>query len=530
MKYADKIFFNGRIHTMDKDYRVVEALAIKEDSILKVGSSGEILKLKGDRTNVYDLKGKAIIPGIIDTHAHIFWAGVSELYEKLFVPRSIEELLSYVDKKAREIPKGEWIHLKNIYPTRLKEYRYPTIEELDRVSPNHPVFIDGAYAGRVNSYALKHIGLEREASIGKIIDKVRKSIVSRKFDLKDHKEGIKNIQRKYNAFGITSIIDGSSSDIGIKAINELYYEDQLDIRLSFTHVTENKENTVENIKRLESFIKIPKKWGRLDFLKITLDGGILTGTSYMRNPYIDNIDIFEIDEGFKGLINYDTVSIEKFIDIAYKKGYQMTAHCIGDGALDILLKSYSNYQQTNDIRGRRFSIIHGDFTDDSALIAIKKLGLSLLFQPAWHFKDAYILKKVLDEETFQNFLPYKKYIDFNIAAAAGSDHMVKYDSLLSQNPYNPFWGMYNMITAKTMDGHIIGEEYSVDRDEALKFYTSKASYVTFDEDVKGSLEAGKLADFSVLSKDYFTCPLEEIPNITSVHTIVGGRTVYSSCN
>lgn len=528
MHVPDRLFINGRIYTMDSKNTVVEALAIQGDTIRAVGSNEDILKLRGSKTEVVDLGGRAVIPGLIDSHTHIFWTGVSELYGELFIPESVEELIEYVECRTKELSKGEWIHLKNVYPTRLKEYRYPTTEELDAVSPDHPVFVDGAYAGRANSYAMEIAGIDKATPTRKAIAAIKECIKERELTLEDHKKGIQNIQAGYNKFGITSVVDGISSEVGIKAANELYSEDELSVRMTFTKVVGNRDTAADEMENFKEAIELPDKWGKLAFMKIMLDGGILTGTSYMRRPYIDNIGIFGMEDGFRGIINQDAKSVEGFIDVAYREGYQMTAHCIGDGALDVLLKAYMGYQEMEDIRNRRFSIIHGDFTDDQALKTIKDLGLVLLFQPAWHFKDAAILKEVLDEETFEYFLPYSKYVDMDIAAAAGSDHMVKYDPLLSQNPYHPFWALYNMVTGNTLEGDPIGERYKINREDALRFYTLGGAYATFDENIKGSLEPGKLADFAVLSEDYFTCPDENIPNIKSVHTVIGGKTVYSS--
>lgn len=526
MQVPDKLFINGTIYTMDKENRIVQALAVEGDTITAIGSDEEILKLKSVNTEVIDLKGRTVIPGLIDSHAHILWTGVSEVDGEMFIPQSIDELLNYVREMTSTLPDGEWIHLKNVYPTRLKEHRYPTVEELDRVSPSHPVFVDGAYAGQANSCARKVVGLSGGTPSLNAISLIKKHIREPLYDIEDYKRGIQNIQREYNKLGITSIVDGISNEIGVKAAGKLCNEGELSVRLTFTKVVGSKETAIDEMARFENIIDMPYKWGRLAFMKILIDGGILTGTSYMRRPYQDTLGMFGMEEGFRGIANHDTESVMGFIDAAYKSGYQMTAHCIGDGALDILLNGYQRYQDMEDIRDRRFSIIHGDFTDDKALDIIKDLNLILLFQPAWHFKDAAILKEMLDEETFSYFLPYSKYVDKGIYGAAGSDHMVKYDPLLSQNPYHPFWALYNMVTGNTIEGEPIGEMWKISREDALRFYTIGGAYATFDENIKGTLEPGKLADFAVLSDNYFTCPEKNIPQITSLLTVVGGVCVY----
>lgn len=513
---------------MDKYDTVAQAMSISGDTITRIGSNEEVLKNNNDNAEIVDLHGKTVIPGLIDSHTHILWAATSELNGELFIPQSIEELLDYVRERTKELPEGQWIHLRNTYPTRLKEYRYPTIEELDKVSPRHPVFVDGAYAGRANSYALKKAGICKNTPASAMIPAIKRCLKERPMSIQEYKQGIKNIQTEYNRLGITSVIDGISDLVGVQAINELYDEGQLNVRIVFSKVVSQAKGACDDMKTFKSHISLPHKWGKLSFLKVMIDGGILTGTSYMRRPYNDKIGIFDMPEGFRGIINHDVKELIEFIDVAYNEGYQMSAHSIGDGALDVLLSAYMEYGRKRDMTDRRFSIIHGDFTDDLTLNTIKALNLILLFQPAWHFKDANILSKLLDHETMESFLPYAKYVDKGIYAAAGSDHMVKYHPLLSQNPYHPFWALYNMITRNTIDGRVIGGEQSIDRKEALKFYTWYGAYASFDEDKKGSLETGKLADFAILSKDYFTCPVDDIPKIKSLFTVVGGNIVIDT--
>ncbi|MFO7154011.1 MAG: amidohydrolase [Caldicoprobacter oshimai] len=524
---ADKVFYNGIVYSMDQKSRVAQGLAVSGNTIIAVGSNQEVLSLRGPHTQVYDLKGKAVIPGLIDTHTHLFWAAVSELDGELFIPESIEQLLEYIRVKAIQLPKGEWIYLPNTYPARLKEHRYPTIDQLDEVAPHHPVFIDGVYSGRANSCALRMAGIKEGANASSTLSALRKCIKRREYDLADCKEGIKILQRRYNEMGITSVVDGASNELGIKALCQLYRQKELSLRVACTLVVSDADKVEEEAKKYSNIVDIPSEWVKLSFIKIMLDGGILTCTAFMKQGYGNAAFAFDIPEGYRGVINYNSSQIIPFIDRAYEFGYQMSAHCIGDGALQVLLEAYRIYNEKfNDITDRRFSIIHGDFTDDAALDMIKFLKLVLLFQPAWHFKDAGFINEMLSKDVMDIFLPYSKYVEKGIHAAAGSDHMVKYDPLMSHNPYNPFCALYNMLTRRTYDGHVIGEEHCIDREQALRFYTEKAAYATFEEDKKGCLKAGKLADFVVLSKDYFECPVEDIPSINALLTVVGGKVVF----
>ncbi|HHV97865.1 MAG TPA: amidohydrolase [Clostridiaceae bacterium] len=546
-KTPSSIFYNGFIYTLNDKNDIYGAMAVQDGKIVALGTDDEILALKGQNTEVYDLKKHVVIPGLIDTHAHIFRVGLSELREEKFIPTSITELLNYIKEKVKLIKPGEWLYFPNTYPTRLKEYRFPTLEELDSAAPNNPVYVDGAYAGQANSYLLRLLNIDenspdpengkfiRDPQTGKLTgllfrcgNIVKKVMVQDNYNIEDIKNGFLNIQSKYNELGITSVIDPMTNENDIRALNELYEEGKLSLRTVLTGLVTSTDSATDYLEKLKSLVETPAEWGKLSFCKVMIDGGILTGTSYMRKPYNDTLGVFGIKfEGFRGIVQYDAFQLKDFINIAYDTGLQMTAHCIGDAAVDLFLDAYEAFNKENDITEKRYSIIHCDFSDDQTLKRIKKLNLSILFQPMWHYMDGDILNKVLDSNTMNTFLPYRKYVEIDIHAASGSDHMIKYDSLRSQNPYNPFHALYNMVTRKTRFGNVIGGEYCISRYDAIKMYTGKASYVSFDENIKGTLEVGKVADFAVLSQDYFNCPEEEIKNIFSVMTVVGGKVVHS---
>ncbi len=546
-KCPDKIFYNGIIHTMSPGNRICEAMAVSDGKITAIGTDEEILALKKTETRLYDLKKHTVIPGLTDTHTHVFRVGLSELKQEVFIPSSVEELLEYTRLKAQTLPPGEWIYFPNTYPTRLKEYRFPTLEELDNAAPNHPVYVDGAYAGQANSYALRMAGIDEntpQPPAGKIMkDKatgkpngllflcgnlVKKHMKPGSHSFEDLKKGIINFQERYHRLGITSVIDGITEKEDIEAVNELYNQGSLNLRIVYTALVSSGMNASEYAEELREAVKTPSHWAKLRFLKVLLDGGILTGTAYMRRPYRDQIGVFGIDiEDFRGIVNYNSEQLVEIIATAYELGLQMTAHSIGDAATDVLLDAYETYARHHDITDRRFSIIHGDFTDRKTLERIRALNLTLLFQPAWHYRDGHILSKVLDEDVIRSFLPYRCFVGQGIMAAAGSDHMIKYDPIKSQNPYNPFIALYNMVTRKTEKGEVIGGDQTISREDALRMYTVNAAYATFDETYKGTLEAGKAADFAVLSHDYFNCPPDEIPEITSVLTVVDGKIVHN---
>jgi predicted amidohydrolase YtcJ len=192
----------------------------------------------------------------------------------------------------------------------------------------------------------------------------------------------------------------------------------------------------------------------------------------------------------------------------------------------MLLDAYESTNQVSPINDLRFSIIHGNFYTDEAIERCANMGVIADIQPAWFYKDADAMRYILGEERIKTFLPARSMIDGGMILNGGSDHMVKFDSYSSINPFNPFLGMWILITRTTENGTVICPEEAISREEALKLYTINNAFGTFDEKIKGSIEPGKLADMIVISLNYLTCPVDSIRNIQVECTILGGKVIY----
>ncbi len=535
---ADIVFFNGKIYTMDEKNTVAEALAAKDGKLVYVGKTADAMRFVSEKTRKVDLKGRAVIPGMTDTHCHILRAGLSELRAPIFMPRSVKELLEGVRERAGRLAPGRWIYLRNIYPTRLEEHRFPTLAELDAAAPDNPVFADGAFAGQANSCALKILGISDDSIIrdssgkptGLILDpgyQIRRFEPVAEYTDEERCLALEKMSAQYNRYGITAAVEGMTSEDVVETVNRLYGKGKLNIRLSYTCLVKSDKEAAQAVKRLRDTVKTPEQWAKLSFLKVMVDGGILTGTSFMRDPYEDREGVFGINiPGYRGLVRLNSDEIAAVARVAARENLQMTAHAIGDAAVDLMLEAYQKVDRDHHVRDRRFSIIHCDFTEKATLEKIRDMGIQIFFQPAWHFKDAVVLGKVLNKRTMDSFMTYRDYVEMGISAAGGSDHMIMHDSMLSQNPYNPFMALYNMVTRKTEDGAVVGAEQRITREQALRMYTVAGAYATFDEDKRGMLREGMYADFAVLTRDYFQCEEEEIPGIESELTVVNGRVVY----
>jgi len=549
---ADLILTNGKIVTVDQNFTIGQAVAVSGDKIIAVGTDKKIMRYTGDDTRIIDLKGKTVIPGIIESHLHPETASLSELEEEIPDVHRIDELLGWIKSQTGIKAKGEWIIFPKFFSTRLIELRQPTLAELDKIAPFHPVFLDGSYGGMINTAAMRqsgittktdHPGILRDKKTGLPTGLIRASAFNllkrparKELTYQDVNDALQSMFKRYNRYGITSIFSGSGSSETVDRYREMHENNKLTVRilqnigLQTTRDNITKEGVLEKLKTLPFVTGDGDEWVRIGPLKIILDGGILTGTAFMREPWGDKArEIFGIeDPAYKGVLNYTREEVAAIVKAANELNWSFTAHSTGGGGVDLLLDVYQEVNLIKPIKERRFSIIHGNFFTEEAIVKMKELGVYANVQPAWFYKDADAMEYILGKERIKTFHPNRSMIDAGVIINGGSDHMVKWDANTSINPYNPFLGMWTMITRTTERGSVILPSEAITREEALKIYTINNAFASFEESIKGSIEPGKLADMVVLTDDILTCPADRIKNIESVMTFVGGNIVYSS--
>jgi predicted amidohydrolase YtcJ len=553
---ADIVLYNGKVLTVDKKFTIAQAVAIKKDRIIAVGTNKQILALaKKGKTEQVDLNGKTVVPGLIESHAHLQEAAESDYLEKLPTPDSVDALLKYVAEKVKTLKEGEWIVFEKTFPTRFKERRFPTLQELDTVAPKNPIVIDGLYAGQANSYAMKIAGVDKntpQPKAGVIVkDPATGELTGlflrcqalilknypgmRKLTHEERMDAIRKLVALYNQLGVTSVIEGLSWQNGIAAYNELYSRGELGVRMTYNFmpdiVKKSKEEIINQVKAIQQLVKTPDTWGRIGFVKAWIDGGILTGTARMREAYGAKGPLHKKvyghkDSDFKGVVIFDQATYAKAAEAAYELNLQMTAHCVGDGGLDVLLGAYKQVDAVHPIKGRRWAVIHGDFTDEASLQWMADHGVVLIGQVAWLYKDGALLSQVLTERTIKTFYPFKTMERIGVVASGGSDLMIKWDPIKAVNPYHPWVAMHALVTRQVENDGVLVPEERISRESALRQYTINGAYVSFSEGFKGSIEVGKAADLVVLNKDYLACPVDEIKEIHALRTIVGGKTVH----
>lgn len=547
----DMILMNGKIITVDPDFTIAEAVAIRNDKIVAVGSNAEVMKSAGGKTRIIDLKGKAVIPGIIDSHTHPESASVSELEGEIPDLHTVTELLDWIKRQAELKGKNEWITHPKLFFTRLNELRQPALVELDKVAPDNPVFLNGSFGGMINSAAMHisditnetvHAGLIRDKLTGRLTGFIRASafpllkLPQEKVLTTDEKlDALESMLRRYNRLGITSVTSGAGDFKSYDIYKNLHRKNRLTVRV-YQNILLDPDRLhsltmlLDSLRTCGYVTGFGDEWIKTGALKIVLDGGILTGTAYLEEPWGNKAcDIFGIeDTNYRGVINYTREEVKKIVKTAAELDWKFTAHITGGGGVKLLLDVIDEVNREVSVKDRRFSIIHGNFFSPDAIRKMSELGVYADLQPAWFYRDADAMLFILGEGRIKDFHPYRSLVDAGVLINGGSDHMVKWDASTSVNPYNPFLAMWTMISRTTQKGNVIHPEEAITREDALRIYTINNAYASFDETLKGSIESGKLADIAVLSDDILTCPVGRIRDIESDMTLVGGKIVYAS--
>jgi predicted amidohydrolase YtcJ len=541
------VYYNARVITVDKKSSILQAFAVAGDKFEAAGSNREILDLAGPETERVDLKGKTVIPGINEGHAHPYQAYLSEREGKIPNVPCLADLFEWISDQTRKKKKGEWISVWRIYATRLADLRLPSREELDKLAPEHPVFLNAAFGGVVNTMALKessitdktdHPGVLRDRKTGKLTGVLHRSAFGLLKDAPSayrpgpgDPEAFKRLVNRYNSVGITSASDTLIYDDQLDLFNKMNQDRTLNLRLYLNYcpaVLKKGGEVRAAIDRIGFKTKKGDEWVRFGQYKTYIDGGILTGTSFLRQPWGKKAQaVFDIiDPTYRGVCNYKLPELIDVIEAAYERGCNFICHVTGDGGNDLLLDAYEAVHKKHDISDMRFDLLHGNFFPNEILERCKAMNVLLDIQGIWFYKDYEAMKSVLGEERLADFHTYRNMWDKGLVICSGSDHMCKLDPDTSINPYNPWLGMYALTTRTTEKGNTVQPGEVLSRMEALQSYTINNAYKSFEEDIKGSIEPGKLADFAVLEKDFLTCSDEELKNMQVETTVVGGRVVY----
>ena len=550
---ADLILHGGKVATVDSRFSIHQAIAIRDGRILEVGRDRAVLKHRGSRTEMVNLEGRLVVPGLMDSHTHPTEASLTEFDHPIAEMESIQDVIDYLAARAKVVKPGDWISLQQVFITRLREQRYPTRAELDRAAPEHPVIFRTGPDASLNSLALKLSGIDRDfkvsdggagfvekdARTGEPTGILRncsrfvpvKSSARQPTDEEKRKRLIE-LFRDYNSVGLTTICDRDANVEEVELYKKLRAGGQLTLRLAvsadvpYLGPMETIQARIRDIGA-DPLHQTKDDWLRIIGIKTFLDGGMLTGSAYMRQPWGVS-DIYAItDPNYRGVLFIPKERLLPMVRTTVEAGLQFTAHSVGDGAVHALLEVYEELSKELPVRATRPSITHANFLSREAVETAARLGVMLDIQPAWLHLDTRTLVKQFGYDRLRYFQPLRSLFKAGAVAGGGSDHMQKVGSLRAINPYNPFLGMATAVTRKArwFEGRLHPEE-ALTREQALRFYTVNNARLLFAEERTGSLEPGKLADLAVLDTDILKCPEEKIAGTRVLRTYVGGRLVH----
>ena len=521
---ADTVLVNGKIVTVDSRSSIREALAVRDGKIEAVGSTGEIRKLAGPRTRVIDLAGRTVIPGLIDSHLHAIRAALSFSTEVNWIgASSLTEALGRIHEASQTRKPGAWLIVAGGWNVRqFRENRRPTQAELIAAAPENPVYVQLAYGWVMLTPAglqALHIAgdadvprggkLERDAA-GNLTGAVtgNQAAISALFDrlpkptFAEQVDGTRKFFRELNRLAMTGVVDPQGNNLtpaDYGALFQVWRAHQLTVRVAYSLGPGPDLAEFQTLTRL-----LPMGFGD-DLLHFNGLGESVTAGMY-NNDHPTEAEKQQYYE------------IAKW---AAERGYGLTQHWARDASAGELLSVFERVNREVPIAPLRWSIAHLNDVSPETLRRMKALGVGWTVQDAMYFGGDDFLRQN-GEAAARRTPPVVTAKELGVVVGGGTDaHRVA--------SYNPFTALEWFLDSKTVAGTVLrGPEEIPSRMDALRFYTLGSAWFSHDEDKRGSLEVGKLADLAVLSKDYLTAPVEQIGGTESLLTLVGGRIVYAA--
>ena len=548
---ADLMLINGKIITVDAHDSIAQALLIHDGKLVAVGSNQEIRKRAPKKARVIDLHGGTATPGLIDTHCH--FDAADELYAlNLSTVKSVSEAVGLVGNKVATTRPGEWIQGAGWDEGKLSDRRYITAADLDKVSPNNPVWLThttGHY-GVANSAALRLANIsaatpdpkagtiDRDASgapTGVLketaMDRVRSLIPDYTRD--QQRNGLLKMMADFNAEGMTAAKDPGTEGIRWDLYRELLNENKSTVRIfALLYGGRDLDSARKTVARLESEPKPPKSLGDGMLLsggvKLYMDGSGGGRTAWVYDPWLKNGQTDTTADGKPntGYPNIDPSTYREMVKLFHEAGIHVSTHAVGDRAIDWVVDTYAGLLQQTPTKHLRHGIIHCNIPTDHAIDTMARLereydsGYPETQAPfLWWIGDIYHASFGAKRE--QRLMPYKTYTQKEIIWAGGSDYFV--------TPFPARYGLWASIARQTSSGtHPFGAAESVDIHTALKSYTIWAAHQLFLEDRIGSLEPGKDADIAVWDRDPYSIPTDAIKDMHCELTLLRGKIVFDA--
>jgi predicted amidohydrolase YtcJ len=531
---ADLIITNAKVWTVDKSNPTAQAVALLGDRIVAVGSNSDVDNWRGPNTPVIDAEGKLLLPGFNDAHVHFVNGGLALDAVQLNDATSPEEFARRIGERAKQTPKGEWIMGGDWDETKWTPAKLPTKELIDPVAPETPVFVS-RYDGHMslaNSIALRLAGVTpktpdppggvivRDAQgnpTGALKDAAM-DLVNKVIPPLSHDQRMKAVKRALAhaaSLGVTSVqhMDPDYEDIG--AYSELLEKGGLTTRIyAAPLITQVDDQTKIGIRHA-----FGGPFLRIGALKAFADGSLGSATAYFFQPFDDQ-------PNNHGILSDEMHPVSLMRDRMMKAdaaGLQLCTHAIGDQAISMILDIYSEITQAHGEADRRFRIEHAQHMAAKDFDRFARLHVIASVQPFHAIDDGRWAEGRIGHDRASRTYAFRTFLNHGVRLALGTDWDVA--------PLNPMLTVYAAVTRATLDGKNPSgwfPEQKLTVPETVEAYTMGSAYAEFQENEKGSITAGKLADMVLLSDDIFSVPPEKIRDVKVVKTIVGGKIVWDA--
>jgi len=524
---ADKVFYNGIIYTMVREGETAEAVAVYDGKIVAVGSNAEIRNMEA--REYIDLGGKPVIPGMADTHMHLYQDCMEQDKVSMAEVRSFAEIIDTAGEALQGLSSGKWLLAENLHMDNLKEGYFPTASVLDQISKEIPVCI-GSYCHHVhilNSRALEICGIDRNTDDhgkntieldesgnpnGIIRDRAYNEYVESKIPSLAMEESIEKVDaylKRCSSIGLTQLHAYQEDNVdGIRMYQELRRKKGLKCRIGFHFLLDCPNNRGIVSRFGDDMLK-------LGAAKYLLDGSVGAASCLMYEPFSDQPD-------HCGSAAYTQEELNQAVKEAYDAGHEVAVHAIGDKANDMLLTAIENAYNPEIGWSRPFYMIHATIISKTFIERAKKLPVILSVQPIFIRPYVSMVRKRIGDERLHRCFAFRSMLDAGLLLTAGSDAPVC--------EKNPFHGIQCAVTRKDLGDNpeVIAEEQAVTVYEALCMYTKNAAHYLGEEHLKGTIEEGKVADFVVTDRDVFKTEPDRIASIKVLETVLGGEIVFKN--
>src|SRR6266550_1527950 len=533
---VDTILHNSRIAT-NQVPSFVEAVAISAGKISAAGNDYEILRLRETRTQVIDANRRTVIPGLNDSHMHPIRGGLNYNMELRWdgVP-SLADALRMLKEQAARTPAPQWVRVVGGWTEfQFAERRMPTLDEINEAAPDTPVFVLHLYdRALLNGAALRAVGYGKDSPefpagevqrdsrgnpTGLLIAKPNANILystlarGPKWSREDQLNSSRLFFRELNRFGLTSVIDAGGGfqnypdDYGV--VNELHRNGELSIRLAYNHFTQKPK---QELSDFQNWTKMMKPCVGDDFYRVNGAGENLVFTA------ADFEDFFQPRPDMLPVMESELKVVVRHL---VENRWPFRLHATYNETIERALNVYEQVNREIPFNGLHWFFDHCETVTDHNIERVKALGGGIAVQNRMAFQGEYFVERYGAQQA-KRTPPIRRMLEIGLPVGAGTD-------ATRVSSYNPYLSLYWLITGKTIGGlGLYPEENRLDRAEALKLYTMGSSWFSTEDGKKGALAAGQLADLAVLSADYFSIPNEEIKQLESVLTIVGGKIVYAT--